>query len=147
MTKSPPYAALLIVLAVLGGCAEIGVKPTAALPTPEPANLQTQLYADCVHQASGAGGKLEKFGHLIRFTCEGSPAQALYDSAEIFSGQRKWADCAGWLGRCVRYFTPRPWDDQCEYWVGPKTYTCRIHLNVGPFLDASTGRLRQRSPD
>lgn len=134
--KHATTAAILTLGALLAGCASLGAKPDnpAVEPTSQPANERAKLYAACVAQAASDPAKVEMVGHLIRLTCIGAPAQALYDSAKAFATDRKWEACSGYMGNCVRWFTPRSWDDQCAWWVSPQRYECRIHIPVGPFL-------------
>ena len=140
-------AGLLIVgTALLTGCASHGPPKPDVLPTPEPANARVRLYSACLAAADRAG-TVQKFGRLIRFTCEGAPAHALYDAMGPFATARGWESADD--GVRVRRTSSRAWDDQCAASPAalPAAWSCRLHMAVGDFLnpDKDTPAARPKS--
>jgi hypothetical protein len=135
---------ILVSLAALGATACASTHPSAAMGpnlTPivgSPAPPRGKLYADCVGQAA-ATGKIDRTDesstHLLRFTCTGEPARALFAELEEWSAANK----SEWnaSGRTWRSTAKIHRDlfgvDYCSS-DGAADFACAITLNVGSFL-------------
>ena len=108
--------------------------PVAGSPAPP----RGRLYADCVGHAAAAGAidrTDDPSTHLLRFTCSGSPARALFDELRDWSAAHRSEWVAG--GRTWRSTAKVHRDlfgvDYCSS-DGVADYQCAITINVGPFL-------------
>ena len=114
----------------------VSLVANAGLPVPP----QGRLVADCV-AASLAARTYDRDSdvdtELLRFTCSGAVAQALYDDLAVWSMQRDSQIVAD--GRTWRFTSKLNRDvfgaDGCSS-DGVSDYRCTINLNVGGYLAA-----------
>ena len=142
------FRTLFVCLAAVSAAACVTTPRSASLApnlTPvsgSPASPRGQLYAGCVEQAAAAGAvdrTDDMSTHLLRFTCSGSPARALFDELKDWSVAHKsqWvADGRTW--RSVDKVRHNLFGvDYCSS-DGVADYRCAVTLNVGPFLAGSS---------
>ncbi|MDZ4692421.1 hypothetical protein [Terricaulis sp.] len=136
---------LLVSLAAaltLAACATSADQTPAGPPSLEvaqgqPAPPQARFYVDCIAQASQAN-TYDREGNVIRFHCNGVPAQAFFEGLASWSAQAGSeinADGATW-----RFSTPirenPSFVDFCrrESEGATARHQCTVVLNVGEFL-------------
>ncbi len=133
-----------VCLAAIGATACASTHPSDAVGpdlTPivgSPAPPRGKLYADCVGQAA-ATRKIDRTDdsstHLLRFTCTGEPARALFAELKEWSAANKSEWTAN--GRTWRSTAKIHRDlfgvDYCSS-KGAADFACAITLNVGSFL-------------
>ena len=108
--------------------------PIAGTPAP----ARGKLYADCVGQAANTGhfDRTDNAStHLLRFTCSGAPARALFEALKDWSAAQKseWsADGRTWRAT-ARVQRDLFGTDYCSS-DGGSDYVCAITTNVGGFL-------------
>ncbi len=122
-------ALLLPALLSLAACAH-GGGPAPPDPKPEPPNARARLYADCLHQAAGAGS-YDRLGRYLRLTCAGAPAGALFAAMETYARNR--GNVAVVDGVETRGLTSTTVNDRC--WRRGGETSCLIVVPVGAFLD------------
>jgi hypothetical protein len=132
---------VLFGILAMWSCASIprrSVQPPDLAPIGgSPPTLGAKLYAQCVGQAAGVASydiTSDGQAHLLRFTCTGAPARALYVALDAWSAARhsEWAASGRtWrsTGKVVRDLFGV---DYCS--AGAADYQCAITLNVGGFL-------------
>ena len=121
------------------GSAKAPPRPDLSRVAGTPAPPRGALYAQCLAQAASAGTfdrTSNKGTHLLRFTCSGAPAKALYEDLGAWSATHdsQWsADGRTWraTGKIVRDLFGT---DYCSS-DGAADFRCELTVNVGPFLD------------
>lgn len=138
---------MLAALLVLGACASApdapSEPPSMVASDNVPAPERARLYADCLAQSTAENtyfGEPRSQG-LVRFNCDGTPAERFFDGlsaysasigAEYTEGSRTW--------RFTQPIERNPvgldycWREQPA--TGDATYACTIVLAVGRYLHA-----------
>lgn len=137
---------LMLAAALVSACATSPSPPPApappdfAEPVSVPAPGKSILYTDCIAQAISrdAVSRVSRGNaELLRFTCNGAPAQRFHEALGVGDGQVRSSWTGG--GRTFRSTSEIQTDlfgaDYCS--TGPGGATCQIHLNTGPFLTAA----------
>jgi hypothetical protein len=129
----------LLLATALGACATaqdeapVGA-PSLAIAVGEPAPAKAQLYLDCMRQAMDAR-RYDREESLIRFHCDGEPAQRFYEALATRSariGSEYTAD-----GRTLRFVERLQEDttgvDFCAR-DAAGAHSCSVVYNAGDFL-------------
>lgn len=134
-------ASLTLVAACLSACAHgPGVPsgpPSLRENTGRPAPSQARLYGDCIASAVAAGSfDREDVLNVVRFRCEGGPAQAFFEGLGPWSAKIG-SEMAG-EGRTWRFGSKLERDpvgvDFCSVGAAGDDWRCTVVLNVGEFL-------------
>lgn len=132
-------AALLLTLS-LGGCAAgaAGVAPADLTPLPDQSlTANGRLVLACVDQAVRSGSVSavrDEDAGLIRFACDGPPAEALFQALGPRSRRigSEWREGAAVVRASERVVEDLYGVDLCRA-DGPR-HACQVHLNVGDFM-------------
>lgn len=130
----------LILAAALGACAtsgggdEIAGPPSLAIVAGEPAPAKAQLYVDCIRQASDTR-RYDREEGLIRFHCDGEPAQRFYDALGARSARigSEYTDSGRTLRFVERLQQNTTGVDFCAR-DASGAYACTVVYNAGDFL-------------
>ncbi len=133
------FAVMIAAAFALTACATSGGDdvpsgpPTLVVAPGLPAPAQSRFYVDCIAQAAAAN-TYDREGNVLRFHCDGAPAQRFYErlaawSAEI--GSQYEAEGVTWRFTSTIRENPS-FRDFCRH--GPQGYDCTVVLNVGEFL-------------
>lgn len=111
--------------------------PSLTIAPGQPAPAQARFYVDCITH-SAAANTFDREANVIRFHCDGAPAQRFFDGLGAWSAQVRSEIADG--DRLWRFSTPirenPSFADFCTRTGAAATarYECTIVLNVGEFL-------------
>jgi len=109
--------------------------PTLVVANGQPAPAQSRFYTDCIMQSVQTTG-YDREANVLRFHCNGAPAQRFYDGLAAWSaaiGSQYEAEGVTWRFSSTIRENPS-FRDFCRH--GPQGYDCTVVLNVGEFLAA-----------
>lgn len=122
-----------IALAACASAPEHSGPPSLVIARGQPAPAQARFYADCVAQAAAAR-TYDREANVIRFHCDGAPAQAFFEGLGPWSaqvGSEIQADGVIWRFSVPIRENPS-FVDFCRRTAD--RYDCTVVLNVGEYL-------------